>query len=170
MIILSYIGLSTSNQLGIDELAKDATVKDKIDYHFNRSCVQLRNEGKRNIILKWQERWDQYQKERWTKLFFDRVNLTRVIGNFYLNQIYSGHGDFGEYQGRFFQKSATGRCSEEIETMEHLVKKCKLWSRFRVNWPNLNIVEMMQILSCRRDAVRIVEQQLTFRIEELDTV
>ncbi|GBN74285.1 hypothetical protein AVEN_22376-1 [Araneus ventricosus] len=107
-------------------------------------------------------------------MFFDRYNLTRIIGNFYLNQIYTGHGVFGEYQSRCFQKTATCRCDEEIETVEHLVKKCKPWSRFRVNWPknwpNLNTVELMQILPCRRDAVRMVEQQLTFRIEELDTV
>ncbi|GBN81044.1 hypothetical protein AVEN_211753-1 [Araneus ventricosus] len=103
-------------------------------------------------------------------MFFDRVNLTRVIGNFY----HTGHGVFGEYQGRFFQKTAIRRCGEEIETVEHLIKKCKLWSRFRVNWPknwpNLNNFELMKILSCRKDAVRIVEQQLTFRIEEMDTV
>ncbi|GBM45799.1 hypothetical protein AVEN_55558-1 [Araneus ventricosus] len=127
----------------------------------------------RNIILKWQERWDESQKGRWTKMFFDRFNLTKVIGNFYPNQIYTGHGVFGEYQGRIFQKTATCLCGEEIETVEHLVRKCRLWSRFLVNWqknwPNLNIVGLMQILSCRRDAVRLIEQQLTFRIEELDT-
>ncbi|GBO45415.1 hypothetical protein AVEN_239203-1, partial [Araneus ventricosus] len=80
------------------ELAKNATVKDMIDYHFNRSCVQLRNDAKRNIILKRQERWDQSQKGRRTKMFFDWVNLIRVIGNFFLNQIYTGQGVFGEYQ------------------------------------------------------------------------
>ncbi|GBO43008.1 hypothetical protein AVEN_89616-1 [Araneus ventricosus] len=108
----------------------------------------------------------QSQKGRWT-------NLTRIIGNFYLNQIYTGHGVFGEYRDRFFQKTATCRCGEEIETLEHFGKNV-IWSRFRAKYilaytSNLNIVEVMQILSCRRDAVRTVEQQLIFRIDELDT-
>ncbi|GBM19010.1 hypothetical protein AVEN_125685-1, partial [Araneus ventricosus] len=78
---LHWVG-GYQGQLGderADEIATDATVKDIIDYHFNRSCVQLRNEAKRNIILKWQERRDQSQKERWIKIFFGRINLTVVI-------------------------------------------------------------------------------------------
>ncbi|GBO11521.1 hypothetical protein AVEN_86584-1 [Araneus ventricosus] len=64
-------------QLGIeraDDRAKVTIAKDMIVYHFNRFYVQLRNEVKRNIILKWNERWDQPQKARWTKMFSDRLS------------------------------------------------------------------------------------------------
>ncbi|GBM06824.1 hypothetical protein AVEN_173585-1 [Araneus ventricosus] len=94
------------------------------------------------------------QKGRWTKMFSDRANQIRVIGNFYLNHIYIGHGVSGEHQSRFFQRNPTCRCGEEIETVEHLLKKCKLWTRVWVNWPkgcpNFNTVDLMQILSVGR--------------------
>ncbi|GBL76487.1 hypothetical protein AVEN_53239-1 [Araneus ventricosus] len=66
-----------------DELAKEATAKDTIDYKFNRSCVQMKNDVKKQLI-KWQERWDSSQKGTWTKMFFSHVNCERMMGNFFL--------------------------------------------------------------------------------------
>ncbi|GIY57605.1 hypothetical protein CEXT_700561 [Caerostris extrusa] len=68
-----------------------------------------------------------YQGET-TLLHFPTVNLKRVQGNFYLNQVITGHGSLADYQGKFFGKSSTCDCGQETENRFHLVYKCIQWT------------------------------------------
>ncbi|GBM20627.1 hypothetical protein AVEN_230223-1 [Araneus ventricosus] len=52
-----------------DELAKEATARDTIDYKFNRSCVRPKNDVKKEIMIKWQEGWDSSKKGLGPKCF-----------------------------------------------------------------------------------------------------
>ncbi|GBM12202.1 hypothetical protein AVEN_21010-1 [Araneus ventricosus] len=88
-----------------DYFAKKATEKQEIDFYFCKTKQQRKTEMRKNIRQNWQILWDHSSKGKQVKKLFDKVDEKRVLSDFYLNQIITGHGAFKTYQNRFFGKS-----------------------------------------------------------------
>ncbi|GBO22233.1 hypothetical protein AVEN_257886-1 [Araneus ventricosus] len=87
-----------------DHLAKEATFISDETISFVPSRNQIRNGENKIIIELWQNRWNESNKARWTKILIDNANLDRLYGDFYMNQILAAHGVFSEHQAGFFEK------------------------------------------------------------------
>ncbi|GBM56688.1 hypothetical protein AVEN_98178-1 [Araneus ventricosus] len=118
-----------------DALAKLATSKEQIDTEFGPSKAKVRYRGKALLATKWQERWNNSAKGSWTKKFFKEVKFNMLYGDFYYNQVLTGHGVFGAHQERLFGKEGGCSCGEQRETIEHILLKCKIWGEERDDWP-----------------------------------
>ncbi|GBN50737.1 hypothetical protein AVEN_11155-1 [Araneus ventricosus] len=118
-----------------DFLAKSATEKDSIDVEFFQSAGQLRNASNQNIRENWQARWSDSRKGIWTKTFYEKVDTKRICGDFYFNQVLTGHGVFGSFQASMFGKPAECQCGQNIESVSHVILECELWKDLRSEWP-----------------------------------
>lgn len=69
------------------------------------SAEELRTEERHHSFLRWQLQWDAAEKGRWTHRLIPRIDvwLNRSHGevNYYLTQMFSGHGCFRAYLHRF---------------------------------------------------------------------
>ncbi|GBM38009.1 hypothetical protein AVEN_141996-1 [Araneus ventricosus] len=118
-----------------DALSNLAASKDQIDTEFGPSKAQVRYRDKELLATKWQERWNNSEKGSWTKKFFKEVKFSRLYGDFYYNQVLTSHGVFGAYQKRLFDKEGGCPCGEQLETIEHILLKCKISGKERDDWP-----------------------------------
>ncbi|GIY25043.1 RNase H domain-containing protein [Caerostris extrusa] len=59
---------------------------------------------KKDILAEWQDRWSNSIKGREVFILLPKVNLTRVQGDFFINQLISGHGTLAAYQNRFLER------------------------------------------------------------------
>ncbi|GBN87256.1 hypothetical protein AVEN_168436-1, partial [Araneus ventricosus] len=114
-----------------DALAKLAASKDQIDTEFCPSKAQVRYRGKVLLATTWQERLSNSAKGSWTRKFLKEVKFNRLYGGFYYNQVLKSHGVFGEHQARLFGKEGGCPCGERLETIEHILLKCKIWGKER---------------------------------------
>ncbi|GBM56600.1 hypothetical protein AVEN_133079-1 [Araneus ventricosus] len=110
--------------------------QDQIDTEFGSSKAQVRYRGKVLLATKWQERWNNSAKGSWTKKYFKEVQFNRLYGDFYYNQVLTSHGVFGAHQERLFGKEGGCPCGEQLETIEHILLKFKIWGKERDDWPN----------------------------------
>ncbi|GBN47110.1 hypothetical protein AVEN_205175-1 [Araneus ventricosus] len=101
-----------------------------------RMTNQIRNEGNKIIKDLWQNRWNDSENARWTKNLIDEVNVDRLSGDFYINQILTAHGVFREHQARFFKKTSLCSCGQETGSVLHVIKECEIWTSHRKNWPS----------------------------------
>ncbi|GBO26919.1 hypothetical protein AVEN_67139-1 [Araneus ventricosus] len=147
-----------------------AATEEEINFKFGKSRQQIENRENKLILEKWQYRWSHSEKGIWTREFFPKVDTKRIKGNFYVNQVYSGHGVFPAHQARFFGKSDTCICGREQGTVAHVMKTCDKWNKVRNNWPGgwdeLIIQQIMSFSKCRRDVAKILEELLTCVLEE----
>ncbi|GIY95375.1 hypothetical protein CEXT_570041 [Caerostris extrusa] len=60
-----------------------------------------------------------------------KVNLNRLHGNYFINQIITGHGAIAIYQHKFFSSSQVCNCGKEVEDRDHIIFKCELWKEIR---------------------------------------
>ncbi|GBN40983.1 hypothetical protein AVEN_71266-1 [Araneus ventricosus] len=109
-----------------DYLAKSAIEKQEIDCLFHETRTKIRLKSKQDMIKSWQNRWDSSKNGRATREFFKKVCVRRVKGDFYLNQIYTGHGVFRTHQHRFFGKTNVCHFGDEIGDMQHVLLECRL--------------------------------------------
>ncbi|GBL95253.1 hypothetical protein AVEN_37715-1 [Araneus ventricosus] len=86
-----------------DQLAKEVTLISDETISFVPSRNQIRNELNKIIKDLWQNRWNDSKNARWIKNLIDKVNVDRLYGDFYINQILTAHGVFREHQARFFE-------------------------------------------------------------------
>ncbi|GBN08405.1 hypothetical protein AVEN_84232-1 [Araneus ventricosus] len=77
-----------------DCLGKTACEKQTIDVYFHVTKSEIKLDGKRKAIGLWHDRWSSSKNGKTTRKFFGKVCLKRVKGDFYINQIYTGHGIF----------------------------------------------------------------------------
>ncbi|GBL81164.1 hypothetical protein AVEN_83210-1 [Araneus ventricosus] len=92
-----------------DDLAKLATSKEEIDCKVRlKTCLDL-------------VCWDATDKGQWTKKFFRKVKLKRILGDFYLNEICTRHEVFQIHQELLFGK--TSNCFSLLAegTVEHVM-------------------------------------------------
>ncbi|GBN83674.1 hypothetical protein AVEN_151016-1 [Araneus ventricosus] len=119
-----------------DQLAKEATLISDETISFVPSGNQIRNEGNKIIKDLWQNRWNDSKNARWTKNLIDKVNVDRLYGDFYINQILTALGVFREQQARFFEKTSLCLCGQETGSVLHVIKECEIWTSYRKNWPS----------------------------------
>ncbi|GBN65876.1 hypothetical protein AVEN_223673-1 [Araneus ventricosus] len=84
----------------------------------------------------WQNRWNDSKKARWTKNLINKVNVDRLYGDFYINQILTAHGVFREHLTRFFEKTSLCSFGQEMGSVLHVIKECEIWISYRKNWPS----------------------------------
>ncbi|GBM30703.1 hypothetical protein AVEN_259569-1 [Araneus ventricosus] len=117
-----------------DFLARSAIEKDLIDVEFFQSARQLRNASNQNIRENWQTRWSNSRKGIWTKTFYEKVDINRICGNFYFNQVLTGQGVFDSFQASMFSKPAECQCGQNIESVSHVILECELGRDLRSEW------------------------------------
>ncbi|GBN02450.1 hypothetical protein AVEN_173724-1 [Araneus ventricosus] len=114
-----------------DQLAKEATLISDETIRFVPSRNQIRNEGNKIIKDMWQNRWNDSKNARWTKNLIDKVNVDRLYGDFYINQILTAHGVFREHQASFYEKTSLCSCGQETGSVLHVIKECEIWTSYR---------------------------------------
>lgn len=90
----------------------------------------MRNEG----LDEWQRRWNESDQGRKVFSYFPKVSKARLKGDFYINQLITGHGALGPYQQRFFGVNAGCFCGVGIADEEHVVKHCCLFNEIRARF------------------------------------
>ncbi|GBN46367.1 hypothetical protein AVEN_243129-1 [Araneus ventricosus] len=120
-----------------DQLAKEATLISDETISFVPSRNLIRNEGNKIIKDLWKNRWNDSKNARWTKNLIDKVNVDRLYGDFYINQISTAHGVFRENQARFFEKTSLCLCDQKTGSVLHVIKECEIWTSYRRNWPSV---------------------------------
>ncbi|GBO01676.1 hypothetical protein AVEN_160077-1 [Araneus ventricosus] len=75
--------------------------------------------------------WNDSKNARWTKNLIDKVNVDGPYGDFYINQILTGHGVFREHQARFFRKTSLCSCGQGTGSVLHVIKECEIWTSYR---------------------------------------
>ncbi|GIY54769.1 uncharacterized protein CDAR_391051 [Caerostris darwini] len=94
-----------------DELAKEATNSPTIDINIDINLQYIKKLIKKEI---------------------------RVQGDFFLNQLITGHGALAVYQNRFFGKAPTCDCGNPREDRNHLIFDCPQWDNIRHKFFPLN--------------------------------
>ncbi|GIY62382.1 uncharacterized protein CEXT_513801 [Caerostris extrusa] len=108
----AHIGIY-GNELA-DQYAKQATSRDTIDQNMYIPIRFIKKLLKYDILTEWQTHWVNSAKGRAVFEIFDKVNPKRTLGNFFLNQIITGHGAIASYQHKFFNGSSTCSCGPSI--------------------------------------------------------
>ncbi|GIY66992.1 hypothetical protein CDAR_417641 [Caerostris darwini] len=114
-----------------DVLAKEATTNPDIQLPVVANLQYFKQLLKKEILAEWQDRWSNSSKGREVFLLLPKVNINRVQGDFYINQLISGHGALAAYQLRFFGKAAECTCGHPLEDRMHLIYDCPQWDNFR---------------------------------------
>ncbi|GIY00326.1 hypothetical protein CEXT_145141 [Caerostris extrusa] len=69
-------------------------------------------------------------KRRDVFALFQNVNIKRVQGDFFLNQIITGHGTIGAYQARLFLTKIPPVCvGYSFEDRSHIIYDCPEWRK-----------------------------------------
>ncbi|KAJ8978657.1 hypothetical protein NQ317_019093 [Molorchus minor] len=105
-----------------------------------------KKEEREETIRKWQSRWDEGTKGRWTKFLIPDVQEWLDCGHrrveYYLTQFLTGHGSFGEYLRRI-KKTEEERCrycGAEQDSPNHTIMDCPRFSTLREGvWEELGI-------------------------------
>ncbi|GBN35959.1 hypothetical protein AVEN_54231-1 [Araneus ventricosus] len=150
-----------------DVLAKSACEKEIVDAFFDTTKAEIKYESKRQALSLWQERWSLSRKGTITKKFFSKVSLKRVKGDFYINQVYTGHGIFRTYQNRFFGKSIECHCGEAVGDAEHVLLRCRLWGPDREPLGlklNLSLLELLRVEKFRQFCRFVIQSLLNREI------
>ncbi|GIX70133.1 probable RNA-directed DNA polymerase from transposon BS [Caerostris darwini] len=109
----AHIGIH-GNELA-DHFAKQATSKDIIDQHMYIPIRYIKKLLYHEILTAWQNHWVNSAKGRAVFEIYGKVNPKRILGNFFLNQIITGHGAIASYQCKFFNRSSSCSCGLPIE-------------------------------------------------------
>ncbi len=111
--------------------------------------------------MNWQERWDSSDKGRWTYTLIRDVSTTRCIGDFFMNQLMTGHGVFPSYQARFFGKDMICNCGNGIGDVKHIVYYCMKYDTVREqffpsNYLCMNVYELIKHVQARKGLYCII--------------
>ena len=87
-----------------DELAKAATERLQVDVVVKLTIAQAKKILLARALENWQTRWDHSSTGRRTYEIFPRVSLRKLHCDFYINQVLTGHGTFGDHQARLRNK------------------------------------------------------------------
>lgn len=97
-----------------------------------------------SLLERWQLRWDNTDKGRWTHRLIPNVERWRNrkygLVNFQLTQFLSGHGGFAKYLHRFQIKDSAEcpACPDIEETPEHVIFECKRFDQIRADMAMLS--------------------------------
>ncbi|GBO40286.1 hypothetical protein AVEN_190980-1 [Araneus ventricosus] len=98
------------------------------------------------------------------------VTFNRLYGYFYYNQALTSHGVFGAHQERLFGKEGGCPCGEQLETIEPILLKCKIWGKEKEDWPKSwlqkDISDLVFYSPFEQDAIVILKKLMSSRLEE----
>lgn len=134
-----------------------------------------KEEARRNLLRRWQERWEQGDTGRWTYSLIPNVELwiKRPYGevDYFITQALSGHGNFNKY---LFEKqrrdtAECNYCSEE-DDVEHTLFECIRWNDAREGYLNKTGKEftkanMQRELTTNEEGWRYVYDMVRYVIE-----
>lgn len=126
---------------------------------------------KQELINKWQTRWTNSQDGKWTRRLIPNILtwISRPHGevNFAMAQLFSGHGNFGDYLKRL-NKTKNTKCGEcqEYHNAKHVLLACPKWNNRRaickVNWiEELLIGDMIKNSNTWRSVSRLFEEMMS---------
>ncbi|GBM04831.1 hypothetical protein AVEN_252789-1 [Araneus ventricosus] len=113
---------------------------------FCKTKQQRKTEVRKKIRQNWQILWDHSSKGKQIKKLLDKVDEKRVLGDFYFNQIITGHGAFQIYQNRFVGKSPWCFCEKDEGTVEYAILKCDAWQDIRDSYLKKNSSSVKELL------------------------
>ncbi|GIY54396.1 uncharacterized protein CDAR_623001 [Caerostris darwini] len=102
-----------------------------IDITIPINLLYIKKLIKKDISAEWQNRWTNSNKGREVFALLPITNEKRVLGDFFLNQLITGHGTLAVYQNRFFGKAAACECGSPREDRNHLIFDCPQWDSIR---------------------------------------
>ncbi|GIX87701.1 uncharacterized protein CDAR_617001 [Caerostris darwini] len=114
-----------------DEYAKQATTKDTIDIDMDFDIPFVKKLLKNELNRLWQIRWSASTKGREVFALLSTVRTARIQGDFFINQLFTGHGAIGLHQERFFRKSSSCSCGQQLEDQNHVIYSCTKWIHIR---------------------------------------
>ncbi|GIY54398.1 RNA-directed DNA polymerase from mobile element jockey [Caerostris darwini] len=98
--IKAHVGFAGNERA--DFLAKSATNYPSIDILVDFTPSIVKRLLHRTILADWQNRWNLSMKGRSVYELYREVKVSRIQGNFFLNQLITGHGTIGAHQARLF--------------------------------------------------------------------
>lgn len=113
-----------------DMLAKTALESEVIDWDVKFDRRQITAILTNDSLKKWRCRWNELELGRRVFELYPSVSLNRLRGDFYLNQIITGHGTLGPYQ-QFFGRNALCFCGIGDASVEHVVKSYGVYNNIR---------------------------------------
>ncbi|GIX73543.1 hypothetical protein CEXT_736931 [Caerostris extrusa] len=114
-----------------DAYAKMSTNKENIDCRLALDRKFLNQLLLKDILLKWQANWTSSIKGREVFELCPVVHLKGLHGNFFINQLITGHGALAKHQNRFFHKSDVCACGKAVEDRSHVILHCERWQDIR---------------------------------------
>ncbi|GIY99113.1 uncharacterized protein CEXT_180371 [Caerostris extrusa] len=126
--------VDTAGNEAADAYAKLSVGNDSIDCKLELPKAILKIFLQQDTLQQWQVGWNSSLKGRAVFDLCPKVHLKRLHGNFYINQLITGHGALAQYQGKFFGKDDFCSCGKAVEDRLHLVFHCKRWQGLRDKW------------------------------------
>ncbi|GIY73321.1 RNase H domain-containing protein [Caerostris darwini] len=114
-----------------DVLAKSAINKPSIDIQVNFTPTIVKRLLHKHTMAEWQTRWLQSIEGREVFELYKEVKENRIQGDFFLNQLITGHGTIGTHQARIFNKSPSCQCGHPTEDRKHIIYQCPQWNNIR---------------------------------------
>lgn len=156
----------TYNEM-VDLLAKEATKRDNIDITCRIPLIHIKKELTKDILKKWQSRWDNSDKGRAVHHIIPNINPKRLHGDFFLNQVLTEHGAFPAYMKRFFNRSDACWCRNNIGTVHHLIYDCVIMdqirqARFPSNYREVNLQNLLNSAKSKDGLKEIVKKCINF--------
>ncbi|CAB0041127.1 unnamed protein product [Trichogramma brassicae] len=135
---------------------------------------------RRETLSKWQDRWDQASKGRWTHRLIPNITewVERGHGevNYYLTQLLSGHGYFKSHSQRYDNtlSALCPTCPTTIEDAEHAFIRCPQFHDERERLEQVlqevvepeNIVRLMLEIASNLMAVASFAQSVVTRLRQ----
>ncbi|GIY22800.1 RNase H domain-containing protein [Caerostris darwini] len=164
--------VGTAGNEAADAYAKLSTEKDSIDCHLALSKSHIKHLLLQDTLQQWQSCWNTSLKGRAGFELCPVVNLKRLHGNFYINQLITDHGALAKYQGKFFHKDEVCPCGKAVEDRLHLVFHCERWQDFRdkcfpKNFRHLSLLQLLLCKTVRTALEAIMKKKLEVLLQEL---
>ncbi|GIY23216.1 RNase H domain-containing protein [Caerostris darwini] len=168
----AHIG-TVGNELA-DFYAKQASTKNEIDLPISLSLNYVKSVVFKAITSDWQQQWSISEKGRPVHELCPNISIHRLHGNYFLNQVITGHGAIANYQHKFFSSSTVCSCGTEIEDREHLIYRCENWTATRGKYFPKNFLNrtLIQLLSHKQASIGIeliLKRKLELILETLNS-
>nr|XP_042901039.1 uncharacterized protein LOC122269890 [Parasteatoda tepidariorum] len=160
--VKAHVGIQGNEEA--DEAAKMAIGLDTVELQGLRTPKQVKSKLRDSILIKWAEEWRNCPKGRQTYDLIKTPSTKRLLTNFYLNQFITGHGVFGVYQKRFFNKSGICQYCTEEQTIHHLLFDC---ARFRALRGDIFTNKTEHQIFSSNDCKNIVKEIIRVTLEDL---
>ncbi|GBN50906.1 hypothetical protein AVEN_149586-1 [Araneus ventricosus] len=118
-----------------DQLAKMASTKDHVDFSFCPFRIQIKNVARKEILEAWQQRFSGSSDASRTYSLLSKADYKRIYGDFFLNQVFMGHGVFPCYQACLFGKDPQCPCRSADGSIFHVFFECQKLTHLRQSWP-----------------------------------